>query len=75
MGRGEPCYYPGWLRSPLSLWYFWTMDVKTKNEGRLRKVKQIKEPVAVEEKTVTPGLEKVEIKNPKTLPAKSPQQK
>jgi hypothetical protein len=51
------------------------MDVKTKNEGRLRKVKQIKEPVAVEEKTVTPGLEKVEIKNPKKPPVKAPRQK
>jgi len=51
------------------------MDVKTKNEGRLRKVKQIKEPVAVEEKTVTPGLEKVEIKNPRKPPVKAPRQK
>ena len=51
------------------------MDVKTKNAGRLRKVKQIKEPVEVEEKTVTPGLEKVEIKKPKTPPIKAPRQK
>ena len=51
------------------------MDVKTKNTGRLRKVKQIKEPEAVEEKTVTPGLEKVEIKKPKTPPTNAPPQK
>jgi len=51
------------------------MDVKSKIADRVKKVKQIKEPVEVEEKTVTPGLEKVEIKNPKTLPTKSPQQK
>ena len=71
MGRSWPFYYPSWFRSQLSLWYFWTMDVKTKNADRLRKVKQIKEPAEVEEKTVTPGLEKVEIKNPR----KPPQQK
>ena len=47
------------------------MDVKSKNAGRIRKIKQIKEPVDVEEKTVTPGLEKVEIKKPKTPPDKS----
>jgi hypothetical protein len=51
------------------------MDVKIKNTDRLRKVKQIKEPVDVEEKTVTPGLEKVEIKKPKTPPTKTPRQK
>ena len=51
------------------------MDVKIKNTGRLRKIKQIKEPVDVEEKTVTPGLEKVEIKKPKTPPIKAPRQK
>ena len=47
------------------------MDVKIKNAGRLRKVKQIKEPVDVEEKTVTPGLEKVEIKKPRNTARKS----
>ncbi len=51
------------------------MDVKIKNTGRLKKIKQIKEPAEVEEKTVTPGLEKVEIKKPKTPPIKAPRQK
>ncbi|MGZ8489368.1 MAG: hypothetical protein ACXWW4_12630 [Candidatus Binatia bacterium] len=51
------------------------MDVKSKNADRVRKVKQIKEPVEVVEKTVTPGLEKVEIKKPRTPSIKAPRQK
>ena len=51
------------------------MDLKTKIAGRIRKIKQIKELAEVEEKTVTHGLEKVEIKKPKTAPTKAPRQK
>ena len=51
------------------------MDVKIKKTDRLRKINQIKEPVDLEEKTVTPGLEKVQIEKPKTFPTKTPQQK